>query len=122
VGLDPFANVINRIVFRLMDTRPGFRQLHPISTLGMPPGQPIVTPDLMLLKIAEGMPRVNTKDFRDELRVRNYPGGKLIFGIFVRNFSESAWNKLGTLTFTEDVVSESGDKRLHFWIPRDIPD
>jgi hypothetical protein len=122
IGLDPFANIVNRIIFRLMDTRPGFRQLHPISTLGVRYGRPVRTPDLMLLKIAEGTPRVDAKDFREELRVQRYPGGKIVFVIFVRNFSDSAWNELGTLTLTDDVISESGDKRLHFWIPRDIPD
>jgi hypothetical protein len=122
IGLDPLANFVNRVVFRLMDTRPGFRQLHPISTLGVAPGEPVRTPDLMMLKVADDMPRIDAKDFREELRVRNYPNGKLIYSIFVRNIGEASWNRLGSMEFTEDVVSESGDKRLHFWIPRDVPD
>ena len=122
VGLGPAPFVVNRIIFRLMDRRPGFRQLHPISSLGVLPGDPVRTPDLMLLKAVDSLPRVEEKDFREELRVKRYPDGKLIYGIYVRNFGESIWNRLGTLTFDDDVTSESGDKRLHFWIPRDVPD
>jgi hypothetical protein len=118
IGLDPVANLVNRVIFRLVDTRPGVRLLHPISTLGLKQGQPVNTPDLMMIKIADGIPRVNEKDFRDELRVRHYPNCELVFSIFVRNEEDSAWNRIGSLTFTEDVVSETGDKRLHFWIPR----
>lgn len=121
IGLDPFPNFVNRVIFRLVDTRPGYRQLHPISTLCVPLGAPIATPDLMMLKVAPDTPRILARDFRDELRVAKYPDGKLVYQIFVRDFNERAWKQLGTLTFTSDVVSESSDKRLHFWIPRDIP-
>lgn len=122
VGLGPAPFSVNRIIFRLMDTRPGFRQLYPISTLDVPKGDPVRTPDLMLLKALDSMPRIDESDFREELRVRHYPEKRLIYGIYVRNFGESAWNPLGTITFDDDVTSESGDKRLHFWIPRDVPD
>jgi hypothetical protein len=121
IGLDPAANFVNRIIFRLMDTRPGFRQLHPLSTLGVPRGKAVVTPDLMLLAVAEGTPRVDAEDFRDELRLTNYPGGRLVYTVSVKNFADQRWTRLGTITFTEQVVSEGGDKRLHFWIPPDVP-
>jgi hypothetical protein len=120
-GFDPLANFVSRVVFRLLDTRPDWRQLHPISTLGLSPGDRVCTPDLMLMRLSANMPKIAAKDFRDELRVRNYPAGRLVYDILVRNFGEASWNRLGTMSFTEDVVSESGDKRLHFWIPRDRP-
>jgi hypothetical protein len=120
-GLSPIPNLVSRVIFRLLDTRPGWRQLHAISTLGMPASAKIHTPDLMLIRRAEHIPAVQAKDFRDELRVRNYPGGRLVYDILVRNFGEASWNRLGSMTFTEDIVSESSDKRLHFWIPRDRP-
>ena len=53
IGWSPGANLINRVIFRSMDTRPGYRQLYPISTLGLKPGDPVVTPDLLMLKVAE---------------------------------------------------------------------
>jgi hypothetical protein len=121
IGLDPTANLINRVIFRLVDTRPGYRQVYPISTLGLKPGDPVVTPDLMMLKVADGTPRVDAKDFRDEMRLRNYPGGRLVYDILVKSFDVGPWTRLGSLTFTEDVISEGSDKRLHFWIPRDLP-
>ena len=46
IGYDPAANLINRVLFRLMDTRPGYCQAFPVSTLGLKPGDPLVTPDL----------------------------------------------------------------------------
>jgi hypothetical protein len=121
VGLSPAANVINRIIFRLMDSRPGYRQLFPISTLGVTKGDPVVTPHLLMIKVAEGTPLVNARDFRDELRLHNYPGNKLVYTINVRNFDQPGWTRLGVMELTEDAVSEGGDKRIHFWIPRDIP-
>ena len=121
IGLDPAANLINRVIFRTMDTRPGYRQLFPISTLGVRPGDPVVTPDMMMLKVAEGTLRVSEKDFRDEIRLRHYPDHKLVFDIWVKNFGDTEWTRVGSLIFTEDVVSAGSDKHLHFWIPKDIP-
>lgn len=121
VGLAPAAILVNRVIFRLMDTRPGYRQLFPISTLGLKPGDPVVTPDLMQLKPAAGTPRIDEKDFRDEIRLHRYPDHRLVFDIEVRNFDEPEWTRLGSIILTEDVISEGSDKQLHFWIPRDIP-
>jgi hypothetical protein len=121
VGLDPASNMINRIIFRLVDTRPGYRQVYPVSTLGVRPGNPVVTPDMMMFKVADGTPRIDAKDFRDEIRLRNYPGQRLVYDILVKSFADSQWKRLGSMTFTEDAISEGGDKRLHFWIPKDIP-
>lgn len=122
IGLDPAANIINRVIFRLMDTRPGWRQLHAISTLGVPSDGEVVTPDLMKLKVAEGTPRVTKRDFRDELRLENYPDHRLVYTIEVKGFDDKAWTRLGSMEFTEYAISEGGDKRLHFSIPRDVPD
>lgn len=121
IGWNPAGNLINRVIFRLMDTRPGYRQLFPISTLGVRPGAPVVTPDLLLLRPAAGTPRIDAKDFRDEIRIANYPGGRLVYDILVKDFGDTDWTRLGSMTFTEDTVSEGSDKQLHFWIPRDLP-
>jgi hypothetical protein len=120
VGPALAANVINRIIFRLMDTRPGYRQLYPISTLGVHPGDRVKTPDLIQFKVAEGTPRVDAEDFRDELRLKNY-GGKLVYEIRVKMFDDPNWSRIGRIEFTEEAICEGCDKRIHFWIPRDIP-
>jgi hypothetical protein len=121
VGLDPASNFINRVLFRLVDTRPGYRQVYPVATLGLRHGDPVVSPDMMMFKVAEGTPRIDAKDFRDEMRLRNYPGQRLVYEILVKSFADSQWKRLGSMTFTEDAISEGGDRRLHFWIPKDIP-
>ncbi len=121
IGLDPGANFINRVIFRMMDTRPGYRLLHPLSTLGLKPGSKVVTPDLFMLQVQDGTPRVVAADFREELRLKHYPNHALVYTISVKSFWEKDWTRIGTIAFTEDVVSEGGDKRLHFWIPQDIP-
>jgi hypothetical protein len=121
VGLTPAALLINRVIFRMVDTRPGYRLLYPISTLGLPPGAPVVTPDLLQLRVAEGTPKVDADDFRDELRLARYPQGRLVYAINVKSFDDASWQQLGTMELTEDAVSEGQDKRLHFWIPLDIP-
>ncbi len=121
IGLNPAAFVINRVIFRMMDSRPGYRLLTQVSTLGVPLGQPVITPDLLMLEVAEGTPRIDAEDFRDELRLRNYPGNKLIYAIKVKSFAAADWTQLGTIEFTDDAISEGGDKRLHFNIPLDVP-
>ena len=121
IGLSPAANFINRVIFRLMDTRPGYRQLFPIATLGLKPGDRVASPDLMRLKLRAGTPLTVAHDFRDELRLKNYPGRKLYYDIDVKPFDAMDWTTLGELEFNEDAVSEGGDTRLHFWIPRDLP-
>ncbi|MDQ3851153.1 MAG: hypothetical protein M3296_11140 [Actinomycetota bacterium] len=119
-GLDPGANFVSRIIFRMMDSRPGWRQLYPMSTLGLPRDAPVITPDLMLLKLAEGTPQVDARDFRDELRLEHYPGHKLAYTINVKDFGDRVWSRIGSLEFTDYAISEGQDKRLHFWIPRDV--
>ncbi|MBA3421365.1 MAG: hypothetical protein H0U12_05655 [Thermoleophilaceae bacterium] len=121
VGLDPGANLVNRVIFRLIDTRPGWREVHPISTLGLPTGSEVATPDLMMLKAADDTPRVEARDFRDELRLEHYPNHKLVYTINVKDFDDRDWTRLGVIEFTEYAISEGGDKRLHFWTPRDVP-
>lgn len=121
VGRDPGANLVNRGIFRLLDTRPGWRQLHPISTLAMTHDQPVVTPDLLMLRVAAGTPRADERDFRDELRLENYPEHKLVYTINVKDFGEPAWTRIGEMELTDYAIAEGGDRRLHFWIPRDIP-
>lgn len=121
VGRDPGANLVNRGIFRLLDTRPGWRQVHPISTLGVKRDESVVTPDLLMIRVAPGTPRADYADFRDELRLENYPGNKLVFTINVKNFDQAEWARIGEMELTDYAISEGGDRRLHFWIPRDVP-
>jgi len=96
-----------------MDTRPGYRQLYPVSSLGLKAGQKVVTPDLIMLRVIEGTPRIDAEDFRDELRLEHYPGRKLTYAINVRDFDEQGWTQLGVMELNEYALSLAGDKRLH---------
>jgi hypothetical protein len=71
--------------------------------------------------VPDDIPRVDAEDFRDELRLKNYPDHKLTYVIFVKMFNETDWSRIGQIDFTEDAICEGCDKRIHFWIPRDIP-
>ncbi|HEX2252280.1 MAG TPA: hypothetical protein VHQ65_03325 [Thermoanaerobaculia bacterium] len=121
VGIDPAANLINRLVFRIVDTRPGYRQLFPLSTLGLPAGEAPVTPDMLRLVVPESIPRVDARDFRDELRLEHYPDGKLVWEIQVKDFADEEWTRIGEMVLDAYAIAEGQDKRLHFWIPRDVP-
>ncbi|MBD2531018.1 hypothetical protein H6G97_16085 [Nostoc flagelliforme FACHB-838] len=121
VGPDIGAKLVNRVIFRLVDKRPGFRQVFPISTLGVEPGGKVVTPDLFMLRVAEGTPKIDAEDFRDELRLEKYPNHTLVYTINVKNFDEKEWTKLGVIELNDYAICEGCDKRIHFWIPRDIP-
>ena len=121
VGTDLGAKFVNLVIFRLMDRRPGYRQLFPISTLGLTPDDPVVTPDLLMLRVADGAVKVDAEDFRDELRLEHYPDHKLVYTINVKNFDEEKWIHLGEIELTDYAVCEGCDKQTHFWIPRDLP-
>jgi hypothetical protein len=97
------------------------RELYPISELGLKAGEKAVTPIWMKIEAAEGMPRVDEDDFRDEVNLANYPQG-LRFSISVASqgsrFGDKAWQKIGHIEVQETVVSDSCDHRLHFAHPR----
>jgi hypothetical protein len=97
------------------------RELYPISELGLQDGEAAVTPIWMKIEAADGMPRIDAEDFRDELNIANYPEG-LRFSISVasqgKRFGDKVWQKIGFIDVEESVVSESCDHRLHFAHPR----
>ncbi|MEM8563370.1 MAG: hypothetical protein AAGF57_14100 [Pseudomonadota bacterium] len=79
-------------------------------------------PALMRLTVAEGTPRIDADDFRDELRLRQYPDERLVWEIDVAptrgsDKSELAWQRIGKLIFTESVTSAACDTQLHFAHP-----
>jgi hypothetical protein len=121
IGFDPAARLVNQVLFRLMDTRPGWRQVYPVSALGLPDDAEVRTPDLFMLRVADGTPRVDEKDFRDELRLEHYPGHRLVYDICVKDFADEEYRRIGAIEFDDYAIAEGGDKRLHFWIPRDVP-
>ena len=122
VGPAIAANIINRIIFRLMDTRPGYRQLYLIQTLQCSSSAAPLRPTLIQLKGAEPH-TLDTMPSRSASSSpsANYPGNKLTYEIRVKMFDDLNWSKIGRIEFTEDGICEGCDKRIHFWIPCDIP-
>jgi len=67
--------------------------------------------------------RVDRNDFRDELRVENYPNQQLKYTIEVASGevsskSKAQWQDIGELVFKASVTSKACDTRLHFAHPK----
>jgi hypothetical protein len=97
------------------------RQLYPIAELGERDPSAARAPTWMMITGSADVPRYLADDFRDELRVANYPGG-LRFDILVSDqgtrVGPKVWTRIGTITLAEDALSASCDHRLHFTHPR----
>lgn len=67
--------------------------------------------------------RSDKQDFRDELRVENYPSNELVYQIEVasnpeKNKSKANWVAIGQLIFKESITSKVCDTQLHFAHPK----
>lgn len=67
--------------------------------------------------------RIDRNDFRDELRVENYPGKQLKYVIEVasgeaKKKSNAEWLAIGELRLSASVTSKACDTRLHFAHPK----
>lgn len=107
------------------------RQLYPISRMNEPFPDRVVTPALMKVTGSRKFTEVSRLDFREELRVTNYPNWSakgenepshfLEFDIYVApvDSKKPTWTPkpIGHLKFTEDVVSDNCDERLRFTHP-----
>ncbi len=105
-------------VFNLVDGNSTIRQLYEISELGESDGSEIITPKWMKIE-AKDAPKVDLKDFRDELSIEN--NKKLVFNIHVANKmlkEDKDWQKIGSITFDSSMVSTTCDHRLHFHHPK----
>lgn len=96
------------------------RQLYPIAEAGERDPSRVAAPRWLLITGADDVPRVDADDFRDELRVANYPGG-LRFDIWATDegtrLGDKDWHRIGYIAFVADAVSDSCDHRLHFHHP-----
>jgi hypothetical protein len=96
------------------------RQLYPLAQSGEADPSTARAPTWLKIVGSSDVPRVDAADFRDELRVRNYPGG-LRFDIYIADQGtregDKNWYKIGYIDATEDAVSDSCDHRLHFHHP-----
>ena len=123
--------------FSRQDKMPSVRQLYEIAELGQSEGEPIVTPGHLLLKMAEGQPRIEGRelDYRDEIYAHIFkpgnpePTGSIDFDISVsdtvrrsgipgfQRVKVTDWQRIGRLTLTEAVASYNGDHVIQFHHP-----
>jgi hypothetical protein len=100
---------------------PVMRPLYQLGEYGVKDPESACTPRWMMVKGWGGSGQVDTPDFRDELRVENYPDGKLIFEVFAADKKTTTgkrdYKRIGKITLDESVTSESCDHRLKFRHP-----
>ncbi len=123
---NPDANVLSvidagilaviKVGQELADNEADERQLYPISELGEEPGAAIKTPRLIRIH-GLSRPKIAMSDFRDELRMSNYDG-PIQLAVDVAETRTSAFTRIGEITFTETVVSDTCDHGLHFYHAR----
>lgn len=101
--------------FALADSNPGIRQVYEIGELGLADPSQARSPRWLSI-VPENTERNGAIDFRDELRLVNFPGG-LRFGIHTAD-AGGQWQRLGTITLKEEALSDGCDHRLHFHHPR----
>lgn len=120
IFLGPLAAAVTA-TFSAADSNPLVRQLYPIAEAGLGDDEVAYGPRFMRLVGSAQTPRIDAADFRDELDMRNYPNG-IQLDIYVADgldaYGDKAFEYIGYVDFTESVVSESCDKRLHFAHPK----
>jgi len=104
--------------FRDADENSGIRQLYELSYLGESNSSTIITPKWIKIEAEQNQTTFGVADFRDEFKLSN--GENLVFNISVANEeikSIKQWQKIGTITFDNSVISTTCDHRLHFHHP-----
>lgn len=108
------------LTFGKADSNPGMRQVYMISELGGDDASKVKTPQWMMIQAAPGQ-TVEEADFRDELNIEHYPQG-LKLNVYAGSTKDQKgkidFKKVGEINFTESVVSNSCDHRLHFHHPK----
>ena len=109
-------------VFKAVDSDPTYRQVYPISEMGLLGNEKVRTPKFMMIKTDKSSRRNDDTDFRDELSIlKNHPNG-IKFNILVNDESKdqeaSQWKKIGFIQVDESTVSYGCDRRVHFAHPK----
>jgi hypothetical protein len=97
------------------------RQLYPIAELGEADASKAVAPPWLMITGAPEIARVDAADFRDELRLGQYPNG-LRFDIRIADvgtrIGPKNWRTIGFIEVTADALADGCDHRLHFHHPQ----
>jgi hypothetical protein len=108
--------------FSQVDSNPLYRQLYPISELGMAQGEKVSTPKFLMIETDKSNPRNDDTDFRDELSIKKNHSNGIKFNILVNDETDDqgskAWKKIGVIEAEDSTVSYGCDRRLHFQHPK----
>ena len=110
------------------DSESKIRQLYPISRAGLKDIGLAKSPALLKIQGSQSLWKVDEDDFRDELRVKNYPTAgsntpepyriRLNLYLAPERTKSPAWSgPVGYIDLFEDVVSDACDMRLRFSHP-----
>ncbi|MEA9356269.1 hypothetical protein SHI21_08650 [Bacteriovorax sp. PP10] len=109
-------------VFKGVDSDPIYRQVYPISEMGLAVGEKVRTPKFMMIKTDKSVARNDDTDFRDELNIKKNHSYGIKFNIYVNDTSnkqdDGDWVKIGYIQADESAVSYGCDRRLHFAHPK----
>lgn len=97
----------------------GFRPVSHLAKYGE--DELVIAPRWLRINAAEDTPRVDFDDFRDELRLENYPANKISWKVeaaaSAEGKSRANWSHIGYMEFSKSVSSSACDRRLHFKHP-----
>jgi hypothetical protein len=125
------------LIFGRVDAQPSIRQLYPVAELGKPPEEPTRAPEFMRLVMSQDQPRIlgEELDFRDEVMSQIFDRGDprpkrtLTFTVEVTDEGVTSgpavherrtfqnWRPIGSLKFSNAVISYNGDCVIHFSHP-----
>ena len=108
--------------FKAADEQPTFRQVYEVAEAGLTPDEKVKTPHWLRLKPTPGQQLIGEEDFRNELDLKNYPGGIKIdisvSEVTKDRLADAGWNRIGEMHLTESIVSYGCDRQLHFHHPK----
>ncbi len=110
------------VAFSKADINPGIRQAYEVAELGVSPTTKAVVPKWVRLSTHADQFKIDAIDFRDEFDVTEQPTGTIQFDIAVASQilsnGNKDWQTIGKITYTDSVVSDTCDHRLHFHHPK----
>jgi len=102
----------------------GYRSVAPLARLTNADTRQSSTlaPAMLKLSLESDTPLIDEPDFRDELRLKNYPRHQLSWVIEVagareKDKSKIEWQSVGRLVLSKSITSPGCDQQLHFSHP-----
>jgi hypothetical protein len=112
--------------FSKADINPNIRQAYEVSELGEARPASATTPRWVKVSASAEQTKLDAIDFRDEFNMAAQPTGSVSFDIAVASSvlrsGDKDWQTIGRIVYTDSVVSDTCDRRLHFAHPKFRPE